>query len=77
VRRNQACSYHAALGGTSPGCRPRASEPPALSVPCGFSAEGLPIGLEIVGRAFDEATVLRIGAAYERAMPWRARRPSL
>jgi aspartyl-tRNA(Asn)/glutamyl-tRNA(Gln) amidotransferase subunit A len=50
---------------------------PALSVPCGFSAEGLPIGLEIVGRAFDEATVLRIGAAYERATPWHERRPNI
>jgi aspartyl-tRNA(Asn)/glutamyl-tRNA(Gln) amidotransferase subunit A len=50
---------------------------PALSVPCGFSSEGLPIGLQIVGRAWDEATVLRIGAAYERATPWHQRHPML
>ena len=40
---------------------------PALSVPTGFSATGLPLGMQIVGRAFDEATVLRIGAAFEAA----------
>jgi len=50
---------------------------PALSVPCGFSAEGLPIGLQIVGRAWEDATVLRIGAAYERSTPWHERHPSL
>ena len=50
---------------------------PALSVPCGFSPEGLPYGLQFVGRAWDEVTVLRIGAAYERATPWHERRPSL
>ena len=37
---------------------------PALSVPCGFSAAGLPIGMQIVGRPFDEPTVLRLGDAY-------------
>jgi aspartyl-tRNA(Asn)/glutamyl-tRNA(Gln) amidotransferase subunit A len=40
---------------------------PALSVPCGQSAQGLPVGLQIVGRPFDEATVLRVGRAWERA----------
>jgi aspartyl-tRNA(Asn)/glutamyl-tRNA(Gln) amidotransferase subunit A len=50
---------------------------PALSVPCGFSAAGLPIGLQLIGRAWDEATLLRIGAAYERATPWHDRRPPL
>jgi aspartyl-tRNA(Asn)/glutamyl-tRNA(Gln) amidotransferase subunit A len=50
---------------------------PALSVPCGFSAAGLPIGLQLVGRAWNEATVLRLGAAYERATPWHQRRPLL
>ena len=40
---------------------------PALSVPCGFTTGGLPIGLQIAGRAFDEATVLRVGHAYEHA----------
>ncbi|MBI4637778.1 MAG: Asp-tRNA(Asn)/Glu-tRNA(Gln) amidotransferase subunit GatA [Candidatus Rokubacteria bacterium] len=50
---------------------------PALSVPCGLSPEGLPIGLQFIGRAFDEATLLRAAAAYEQAAPWRARRPEL
>jgi aspartyl-tRNA(Asn)/glutamyl-tRNA(Gln) amidotransferase subunit A len=40
---------------------------PALSVPCGLSAQGLPLALQIVGRPFDEATVLRVGRAWERA----------
>ena len=48
---------------------------PALSVPCGFDKEGLPAGLQIAGRPFDEATVLQIGAAYESATDWTARRP--
>jgi aspartyl-tRNA(Asn)/glutamyl-tRNA(Gln) amidotransferase subunit A len=48
---------------------------PALSVPCGFSAGGLPIGLQLVGRPFDEATLLRAGHAYEQAAAWWQRRP--
>jgi aspartyl-tRNA(Asn)/glutamyl-tRNA(Gln) amidotransferase subunit A len=47
---------------------------PAISVPCGFS-DGLPVGLQIMGAAFDEARVLRVAAAYESATPWRASRP--
>ena len=50
---------------------------PALSVPCGFSSENLPIGLQIIGRPFDEATVLRIGHAYEAATEWHRRKPPL
>ena len=50
---------------------------PALSVCNGFDSTGLPLALQIVGRCFDEETVLRIGDAYERATPWRERRPSL
>lgn len=50
---------------------------PALSVPSGFTREGLPTGLQIVGRRHDEATVLRIGAALERVRPWGERRPPL
>jgi aspartyl-tRNA(Asn)/glutamyl-tRNA(Gln) amidotransferase subunit A len=49
---------------------------PALSVPCGFTAAGLPIGLQIAGRPFDEATVLRVGHAYEQATQWHTRRPA-
>ena len=50
---------------------------PALIVCCGYAASGLPMGLQIAGRPFDEATVLRVGHAYERATGWRARRPTL
>jgi aspartyl-tRNA(Asn)/glutamyl-tRNA(Gln) amidotransferase subunit A len=50
---------------------------PALSVPCGFSSTELPMGLQIAGRPFDEATVLRVGHAYETSTTWKDRRPSL
>jgi aspartyl-tRNA(Asn)/glutamyl-tRNA(Gln) amidotransferase subunit A len=50
---------------------------PAVSVPCGFNASGLPIGLQLIGRALDEATLLRAAHAYEQATPWRQRRPDL
>ncbi len=43
---------------------------PALSVPCGFTAEGLPVGMQIVARPFDEATALRLGHAYQRETGW-------
>ena len=48
---------------------------PALSLPCGFTRAGLPVGLQIVGRPFDEATVLRAGHAYEQATEWHERTP--
>ena len=48
---------------------------PALSVPCGFTRAGLPLALQIVGKPFDEATVLRIGHAYEVHTSWHERRP--
>lgn len=48
---------------------------PAISMPCGFTRDGLPIGLQFIGRAFDEATLLRIAHAYERLHDWRARHP--
>jgi aspartyl-tRNA(Asn)/glutamyl-tRNA(Gln) amidotransferase subunit A len=50
---------------------------PALALPCGFSDRGLPLALQIVGRPFDEATVLRAGHAYEQAAGWHQRRPAL
>jgi aspartyl-tRNA(Asn)/glutamyl-tRNA(Gln) amidotransferase subunit A len=50
---------------------------PALSVPCGFASDGRPVGLQLVGRPFDEATVLRAGHAYEQAAGWWRRRPAL
>ena len=48
---------------------------PAASVPCGFSSDGMPIGLHIVGRSGDEETVLAASAAFERAKPWAKHRP--
>jgi aspartyl-tRNA(Asn)/glutamyl-tRNA(Gln) amidotransferase subunit A len=50
---------------------------PAASVPCGFTSDSLPIGLQIVGRRFDDALVLRAAAAFERIQPWAAKRPSI
>jgi aspartyl-tRNA(Asn)/glutamyl-tRNA(Gln) amidotransferase subunit A len=50
---------------------------PAASVPCGFTRDGLPIGLQIVGRRYADATVLRACAAFERARPWADRRPPI
>ena len=50
---------------------------PAASIPCGWTDDGLPIGLQIVGRRFDDATVLRAAAAFEQAVPWSDRRPPL
>jgi aspartyl-tRNA(Asn)/glutamyl-tRNA(Gln) amidotransferase subunit A len=50
---------------------------PAMSLPCGFGADGLPIGLQIVGRLHDEPTVLRVGALYEAAECWTERWPDL
>ncbi|MXQ14464.1 amidase [Microvirga makkahensis] len=50
---------------------------PALSVCNGFATNGMPLSLQIVGRLFDEATVLRAGDAYEKSTPWRDRRPVL
>jgi aspartyl-tRNA(Asn)/glutamyl-tRNA(Gln) amidotransferase subunit A len=48
---------------------------PAASMPAGFTAEGLPIGVQIIGRPFDEATVLRVADAYQRVTDWHTRRP--
>ena len=50
---------------------------PALSIPCGFTSEGLPIGLQIVSRAWNESGVLRIGYSYQEATDWHRMRPSI
>ena len=50
---------------------------PALSLPCGFTADGMPVGLQVYGRVFDEAGVLAFGHAYEQGTDWHLRRPSL
>lgn len=50
---------------------------PAVTVPCGFTAAGLPVGLQIVGRRHADGAVLRAAAAFESARPWADRRPAL
>ena len=50
---------------------------PSLSVPCGFTEDGVPIGMMVTGKAFDDATVLRVGDAYERLAGWHERHPAL
>ena len=50
---------------------------PGLSLPCGFDETGLPIGLQIMGGAFDETTLLRVAHAYEQATDWHTRRPAI
>ena len=50
---------------------------PTISVPCGFTSAGMPIGLQLAGRPFEEAAVLRVAHAYEQATDWHKRRPPL
>lgn len=50
---------------------------PAISLPCGFGGDGLPIGLQILGRPFDEETLLRAAYAYEQASEWHLRKPRM
>jgi aspartyl-tRNA(Asn)/glutamyl-tRNA(Gln) amidotransferase subunit A len=50
---------------------------PAISVPCGFTSGGLPIGVQMIGRHFDEATVLEVAYAFEQSTTWHLRRPAL
>jgi aspartyl-tRNA(Asn)/glutamyl-tRNA(Gln) amidotransferase subunit A len=50
---------------------------PALSIPCGFTRGGLPVGMQLIGRSFDEATLLRVGAAFQRATDFHERVPKL
>jgi aspartyl-tRNA(Asn)/glutamyl-tRNA(Gln) amidotransferase subunit A len=50
---------------------------PALSLPCGFTLDGLPIGLQIIGRPWAESKILNAGFAYERATEWHKRKPEL
>jgi Asp-tRNA(Asn)/Glu-tRNA(Gln) amidotransferase A subunit family amidase len=50
---------------------------PAASVPCGWDSKGLPVGLHVVGRAYEDSLVLRACAAFEKLQPWADRRPSL
>lgn len=50
---------------------------PAMSVCCGYTAAGLPLAFQVAGKPFDEATVLKLAHAYEKATPWRSTRPRL
>jgi aspartyl-tRNA(Asn)/glutamyl-tRNA(Gln) amidotransferase subunit A len=50
---------------------------PAISVNCGFTSGGLPIGLQFMGKPFDEPTILKLADAYEQATPQHRRRPDL
>ena len=50
---------------------------PAISVPCGFTPDNLPVGLQIAARPFEESTALRVAYSYEQATPWHERRPAL
>jgi aspartyl-tRNA(Asn)/glutamyl-tRNA(Gln) amidotransferase subunit A len=50
---------------------------PALSVPCGFTGNGLPASFQLVGRPFSEATLLRAAQSFERATDWHRRAPQL
>ena len=50
---------------------------PTISVPCGFTGDGMPIGMQLAGRNWDESTVLRAAYAYEQAAEWRHRTPTL
>jgi aspartyl-tRNA(Asn)/glutamyl-tRNA(Gln) amidotransferase subunit A len=50
---------------------------PSLAIPAGFTGSGLPVGMQLIGRSFDEATVLRIGAAFQRATNFHEKVPAL
>ena len=50
---------------------------PAISVPCGFTSDGLPIGLQLIGPHWAEGAVFQLAHAYERATPWHERHPML
>jgi aspartyl-tRNA(Asn)/glutamyl-tRNA(Gln) amidotransferase subunit A len=50
---------------------------PAISIPCGFTSNKLPVGLQIIGKHFDEESILRIAYAYEQATDWHKRKPNL
>lgn len=73
----------AAIAGGEPPLLPRLTAPislvglPALSVPCGFTHDGLPIGMQVAGKPFAEAAILNVGYAYQEATPWHRQRPPL
>ena len=50
---------------------------PTISVPCGFNSEGLPIGVQLAARPFEDALALQVAYAYEQATDWHSQRPSV
>jgi len=50
---------------------------PGISVPCGFTSDNLPVGLQIIGKHFDEETILKTAHAYEQSTDWYKRKPEL
>jgi aspartyl-tRNA(Asn)/glutamyl-tRNA(Gln) amidotransferase subunit A len=50
---------------------------PAVSIPCGFTSNGLPIGLQLIGKHFDEESILKVAYAYEQATEWHRRKPNI
>ena len=50
---------------------------PAISIPCGFDREGLPVGFQLIGKHFDEGTILNVAYCYEKATDWHKRKPEL
>ena len=66
----------ARLNGSLNATRSTTRGQPAISVPAGWTASGLPVGLQIVGRRLEDALVLRAAATFEALRPWAARRPS-
>ena len=69
IKANLACLQNTSIGNSLGLC--------GLSIPCGFTAQGLPMGLMIYGRPFEEGLILRIGQAYQAATDWHLRRPDL
>ncbi len=53
------------------------TQQPAATIPCGFTEEGLPVGLQIVGRRFEDLLVMQVCAGFESARPWKSKRPKL
>ncbi|HEX2928478.1 MAG TPA: amidase family protein, partial [Candidatus Binatia bacterium] len=50
---------------------------PALSLPCGLDADGMPIGMQIIGRPFDEATIFKVAYRYEQVTEWHKKKPKM
>jgi len=50
---------------------------PGISIPCGFTSKNLPIGLQLIGKHFDEESILKVAYAYEQSTDWHKRRPNL